>query len=72
MSKKWPREYERVTPIEEVDPNDSVALTKARNQWVRDRYSHLNSITLLIFISLATPSFFGSSLYLLHIVYMIV
>ena len=34
---KWPRQYERVTPIEEVDPTDFVALTKARNQWVRDR-----------------------------------
>ena len=37
-STKWPREYERVTPIEEVDPNDFVALNKARHQWVRDRY----------------------------------
>ena len=36
-SSKWPREYERVAPIEEVDQNDYVALNKARNQWVRDR-----------------------------------
>ena len=35
---KWPRKYERVTSIEDVDPNDFVALTKARQQWVRDRY----------------------------------
>jgi len=38
---KWPREYERVTSIEDVDPNDFVALTKARQQWVRDRYGHV-------------------------------
>ena len=36
-SSKWPREYERVTPIEEVDQNDFAALHKARSQWVRDR-----------------------------------
>ena len=36
-SSNWPREYERVTPIEEVDQSDYVALSKARSQWVRDR-----------------------------------
>lgn len=34
---KWPREYERVPGLDEIDPNDFVALTKAREQWVRDR-----------------------------------
>lgn len=43
-SGKWPREYERVTPIEEVDQNDFVALTKARNQWVRDRYNIIEAV----------------------------
>ena len=34
---KWPRDYERVPSVHEVDPNDFVAFTKARHQWVRDR-----------------------------------
>ena len=37
MSSKWPREYERVPGLDEIDRNDFVALTKARQQWVRDR-----------------------------------
>lgn len=34
---KWPRDYERVPSVHEVDPKDFVAFTKARHQWVRDR-----------------------------------
>ena len=34
---KWPRKYERVTELEDVDPNDLVAFTKARHQRERDR-----------------------------------
>ena len=32
-----PRKYERVPGLDEIDTNDFVALTKARDQWVRDR-----------------------------------
>lgn len=35
---KWPRKYERVTELEDVDPNDLVAFTKARHQRERDRF----------------------------------
>ncbi len=39
MSKadKWPRQFERVPGLEEVDRDDFVAYTKARHQRVRDR-----------------------------------
>ena len=35
---KWPREYERVTELEDVDRNDFVAYTKSKHQRVRDRF----------------------------------
>ena len=34
---KFPREYERVPGLDEIDRNDPVALVKARHQWTRDR-----------------------------------
>ena len=34
---KWPRRYERVPDLEEVDQEDMVAVAKARHQRVRDR-----------------------------------
>ena len=34
---KWPRSYERVPDLNDVDPNDIVAVIKAREQRVRDR-----------------------------------
>ncbi len=37
MSNNWPREYERVTDLKDVDREDMVAFTKAKHQWVRDR-----------------------------------
>lgn len=38
MANNWPREYERVTELKDADPNDMVEYTKAKHQWVRDRY----------------------------------
>lgn len=47
MSTKWPREYERVPGLDEIDRNDFVALTKARHQLVRDRAIDLEEIKIL-------------------------
>jgi hypothetical protein len=44
---KWPRKYERVTELEDVDPNDFVALTKARHQRARDRAVDLEEVKIL-------------------------
>ena len=38
---KWPREYERVAELEDVDRNDFVAYTKSKHQRVRDRFDVL-------------------------------
>ncbi len=37
-SAKWPRQFERVPDLDEVDKNDYVAVAKAREQRTRDRY----------------------------------
>lgn len=37
LDSKWPRKYERVPGLDEIDSTDFVALAKARDQWVRDR-----------------------------------
>ena len=44
---KYPREYPRVTSLEEVDRNDFVALANAQNQWVRDRTIDLEEVKVL-------------------------
>jgi NADH dehydrogenase (ubiquinone) 1 beta subcomplex subunit 10 len=44
---KWPREYERVPELEEVDRNDFVAYTKAKHQRVRDRAVHREELKIL-------------------------
>ena len=48
---KWPRKYERVTELEDVDPSDMVALNKARDQRVRDRWAMPFTKCLLLFLS---------------------
>ena len=37
MSDKFPRKYKRVPELGEIDPNDVVAVQKAREQAARDR-----------------------------------
>lgn len=34
---RYPRQYERVPGLDEIDQNDPVALWKAREQFTRDR-----------------------------------
>ncbi|XP_064406747.1 NADH dehydrogenase [ubiquinone] 1 beta subcomplex subunit 10-like [Halichondria panicea] len=47
MSNNWPREYERVTDLKDVDREDMVAFTKAKHQWVRDRAIDLETVKIL-------------------------
>ena len=56
VSNKWPRVYERVPEVEDVDRNDLVAYTKSRHQRVRDRsestYSRTTGANFLLVIIL--------------------
>ena len=49
MSKSYPflREFPPVTPLEEVDQNDLVALHKARQQRTRERAIDLEEVKIL-------------------------
>ncbi len=50
-SNNWPREYERVTDLKDVDREDMVAFTKAKHQWVRDRC--VDNAAIIIIMSTA-------------------
>ena len=46
-----PREYERVPDLSEVDPEDYVAYTKAKHQWVRDRLAMSTASLMHVIVS---------------------
>ena len=37
MAHNWPRDYERVPDLDEIDKSDAVAVVKAKQQANRDR-----------------------------------
>lgn len=47
MAEPFHREYPRVPSLDEVDRSDVVALTRAREQWVRDRAIELERVKIL-------------------------
>ena len=52
---KWPREYERVPGLDEVDKNDFVAYNKALHQAVRDRSAlqvSVENVEMFFFVSI--------------------
>ena len=47
MAEPFHRKYPRVPTFDEIDKNDAVAVTRAREQWVRDRAIELEKVKIL-------------------------